>query len=79
LRAKRDWTEARCGLLKNTRTVHLNFTRSGSVPCEGRRAAVLDAERRAKCLDLTGCDHGRDPSSGVWKLVLMMMAGGQIP
>jgi hypothetical protein len=39
----------------------------------------MDAVRRAVCLDPTGCDHGRDPSSGVWKLVLMMMERGQIP
>ncbi len=27
-------------------------------------AGVMDALRRAECLDPTGCDYGRDPSSG---------------
>lgn len=41
-------------------------------------AGVMDAVRRAECLDPTGGDHGRDPSSGVWRLVRLMMEGGQI-
>lgn len=39
---------------------------------------IMDAVRRAECLDPTGCDHGRDPSSGVWRLVCLIMGGGQI-
>lgn len=42
-------------------------------------AGVKDALRRAECLDPTGSDHRRDPSSGVWKLVRLIMAGGQLP
>lgn len=42
-------------------------------------AGVPDALRRAECLDPTGCDHGRDPSSGVWKLVRLMVEGGRLP
>lgn len=40
---------------------------------------VMDALRRAECLDPTGCDYARDPSSGVWKLVRLIMGDGQIP
>jgi hypothetical protein len=40
---------------------------------------VTDALRRAKRLDPTGCNHRCDPSSGVWKLVQLIMEGGQLP
>ncbi|MGH3983670.1 MAG: RloB family protein [Pseudonocardiaceae bacterium] len=40
---------------------------------------VPDALRRAERLDPTGCDHGCDPSSGVWKLVRLIVEGGQLP
>lgn len=42
-------------------------------------AGVPEALRRAERLDSTGCDHGRDPSSGVWRLVRLMVEGGQSP
>lgn len=42
------------------------------------RSGLMDAVRRAECLDPTGCDHGRDPSSGVWRLVRLIIEGGQI-
>jgi hypothetical protein len=42
-------------------------------------AGVTDALRRAKRLDPTGCNHRCDPSSGVWKLVQLIMEGGQLP
>jgi hypothetical protein len=42
-------------------------------------SGVLDAIRRAEKLDPTGCDHRRDPSSGVWRLVQQMMMGSQLP
>ncbi len=41
-------------------------------------AGVTDALRCAERLDPTGCDHGRDPSTGVWRLVRRIMEGGQI-
>ncbi len=41
-------------------------------------SGLMDAVRRAECLDPTGCDHGRDPSSGVWRLVRLIIEGGQI-
>jgi hypothetical protein len=40
---------------------------------------LADALRRAERLDPTGCNHGRDPSSGVWKLVHRIMGVGQLP
>ncbi|HEY6422549.1 MAG TPA: RloB family protein [Pseudonocardiaceae bacterium] len=40
---------------------------------------VMDAIRRAERLDLTGCKYRCDPSSGVWKLVRLIMDGGRIP
>lgn len=43
------------------------------------KEGVMDALRRAERLDPTGCDHGCDPSSGVWKLVFLIMEGRQIP
>lgn len=42
-------------------------------------AGVMDALRRAECLDPTGCDHRCDPFSGVWKLVRLIVEGGQLP
>ncbi|MGH3972019.1 MAG: RloB family protein [Pseudonocardiaceae bacterium] len=42
------------------------------------KRGVADAIQRAECLDPTGRNYGRDPSSGVWKLVLLIM-NGQIP
>lgn len=42
-------------------------------------AGVLDALRRAERLDPTACNHGCDPSSGVWKLMCLIMEGGQLP
>ena len=42
-------------------------------------AGVLEALRRAERLDPTGCDYGRDPSSGVWRLVRLMVEGGRLP
>ncbi len=43
------------------------------------KAGVLDALRRAERLDPTGRAHRCDPSSGVWKLVFLIMEGRQIP
>jgi hypothetical protein len=40
---------------------------------------VADALRPAERLDPTGCPHGCDPSGGVWKLVHLIMEGGQLP
>lgn len=40
---------------------------------------VENALRRAKRLDPTDRNHGCDPSSGVWRLVQLMMKGGQLP
>jgi hypothetical protein len=40
---------------------------------------VNDAVRRAERLDPSGLDHRRDPSSGVWRLVLQMIEAGKIP
>ena len=40
---------------------------------------VHDAVRRAERLDPSGRDHRRDPSSGVWRLVLQMIEAKQIP
>lgn len=42
-------------------------------------AGVPEALRRAERLDSTGCDHGRDPSTGVWRLVRLMVEGGRSP
>ncbi|HEU0086394.1 MAG TPA: hypothetical protein VFQ77_01855 [Pseudonocardiaceae bacterium] len=42
-------------------------------------AGVRDAVQRAERLDPTGIDHGRDPSSGVWRLVRRMEEGGRLP
>jgi hypothetical protein len=42
-------------------------------------AGLPDAIRRAECLDPTGNDHGRNPSSGVWRLVRRMVDGRQLP
>lgn len=40
---------------------------------------LADALRRAERLDPTGCNHGCDPSTGVWKLVSLIIEGGQLP
>ncbi|MGH3814317.1 MAG: RloB family protein [Pseudonocardiaceae bacterium] len=39
---------------------------------------VTKAVHRAEHLDPTGCDHDRNPSSGVWRLVRLMMDGGRV-
>lgn len=43
---------------------------------EDFKSGVMDALQRAERLDPTGCDHGCNPSSGVWKLVRIMKDGG---
>lgn len=42
-------------------------------------SGVPEAVRRGERLEPTACDHRCNPSSGVWRLVRLIMDGGRLP